>query len=716
MTGIVSESRNQRNGSSNGNGSYPAAVAATPATRSRVSRRKRWLGNPPTDPGVLIRIGEGRLALGDTDLQDTDRVADAQQQIEGTSGRIKFQFRNPLKLSDNARSAAFSLVAIAGARAVTYCADLSPSKVANVFQLYLALIPNASDLSQAASYRRGLVEAACAVSDASNRDLALRQAQARLKTLKLEMPIADMRTLADELLGANAMLTPQLLAGQYLESLASSQLPEQRRLHFCQGTFFAWNGKFWTEMEDAVCEAKLTQFLQTVQRVSVTRKLVKDVEINLKGMALLELEKRQFPRWIESLDPLVTKPSTKLVFQNGIVDEADLLQGDIDDFDWNPTLRGHDPRNFALMCLPYVFDPAAECPLWLRTLGEIFPTEGPGDHRIELLQEFMAWSLLNDPHGLEHFLVLVGDGSNGKSTILDIWTELLGLSNVSHIPLDELFNDFRAIELEGKLANIANDMNYVSKVAEGRLKQLVSREPVSANRKNKSAVTLYPMAKLIFACNELPTFTDRTDGIWRRIIVMPFLRQFSGAALDPRRKDDLKKELPGIFLWAMKGAQRLVRQGRFTECARCSAAVAEHRTNSNPIALFLSEDCVLGPQHTIRKEDLYNHFKKWCEENNHRPLCREKFGAAVLRQGVSKGRESAGIRKPTYVGVTLSAWATMPQPVPDENCSDEVEEHDTCGADSGGHSALDPGPDASGIEVGGVAGCLAAECNGNSDP
>ena len=131
---------------------------------------------------------------------------------------------------------------------------------------------------------------------------------------------------------------------------------------------------------------------------------------------------------------------------------------------------------------------------------EIFPLECDDDNRIAVLQEFMGLTLFPNQMRHEKFLITVGHGANGKSTILRVWEQMLGPQNVTHVPLDALGGEFRLHEMMGKLANIASDMKRMEKMEEGRLKELVSGEPLQVNRKFKSPLTMVPTARLIFAC------------------------------------------------------------------------------------------------------------------------------------------------------------------------------------------------------------------------
>ena len=79
-----------------------------------------------------------------------------------------------------------------------------------------------------------------------------------------------------------------------------------------------------------------------------------------------------------------------------------------------PNLQPHDARVFATSALRYDYDPSATCPLWETTIREILPLRGPEDHRVDVLQEFLGYSLLVGDFRFEKFLVLVGSGANGK--------------------------------------------------------------------------------------------------------------------------------------------------------------------------------------------------------------------------------------------------------------------------------------------------------------
>jgi len=232
---------------------------------------------------------------------------------------------------------------------------------------------------------------------------------------------------------------------------------------------------------------------------------------------------------------------------------------------------------------------------------------------------------------------------------------------VTHVPLDALGAEFRLFEMMGKLANIASDMKRMDKMEEGRLKELVSGEPLQVNRKFKAPLTMVPTARLIFACNELPPINDRSDGIWRRMIAMPFNRQFSEAERDLDRAERLRAELPGIFNWALAGAMRLFEQGGFTRCQVCAHCAGEHRQHSDSFLEFWEELVEVGDGKRVSTDEFYQAYVQYCQNNGRYPKGNAEIGKQILRKpGVSKARRSVGDRKYEYRGIGLHASARRP--------------------------------------------------------
>lgn len=321
-------------------------------------------------------------------------------------------------------------------------------------------------------------------------------------------------------------------------------------------------------------------------------------------------------------------------------------------------LRPHTPEWFSTVCLAYSYDPKARCPLWERMLLRNLS----GDlERIALLQEFIGLCLSRSTD-FQKFLMLLGEGGTGKSSVLAGIIALLGMPNISSVALERFGERFALFQMLGKLANVCAEIGETDKVAEGILKALTSGDPHEFERKGRDCITAVPTARLVFSTNNFPRFTDRTGGIWRRLILVPFNEVIPDhekvVGMDKPEWWQQQGELPGLLNWAIEGLRRLRQQGRFTESAVVKTTVAEYRQESNPAAIFL-QDHYRENEHGLEpKSEVYERYQQWCAKTSHRPLTDANFAREVSRQfpRVTQERPRVG-GKPVrcWVGITRGA-------------------------------------------------------------
>src|SRR5262249_32721212 len=160
----------------------------------------------------------------------------------------------------------------------------------------------------------------------------------------------------------------------------------------------------------------------------------------------------------------------------------------------------------------------------------------------------------------------------------------------------------------------------LDKVAEGQLKAFVSGDPIEFERKFKAPFTAKPTARQVLATNNPPQFSDKSDGPWRRMLLLRFVVQIPEAervaGMDSVEYWQKAGELSGILNWALAGLHELRQARRFTVPAACQEDVEKLRTDSNPARRFLEEHYQAGADE-VSAADLYAAYRKWCSENGH---------------------------------------------------------------------------------------------------
>ncbi len=276
-------------------------------------------------------------------------------------------------------------------------------------------------------------------------------------------------------------------------------------------------------------------------------------------------------------------------------------------------VRPHRREDFLEKVLPWDYEPGAECPRWERALEEYFP----GDQRDEpaALQEFAGYVAL--PHArFKKALVLYSlDSDTGKSVLPFLLMHLVGQAQTCSLPVDKMDDPIARAVLVGKQLNVVSELPIERALADDGFKALVStEEPVFINQKFLPAFMYVPTAKHVFATNALPRMSAAVENILPRLLIVPFTRVFAGEDKDERLQEQLLKEMPGILLWAIAGAKRLVeRRGRFVPPVSAAVLFAEMRNDANPAIAFMRERLIVDGdgKSAIPLARLVDVFNRW---------------------------------------------------------------------------------------------------------
>jgi putative DNA primase/helicase len=395
--------------------------------------------------------------------------------------------------------------------------------------------------------------------------------------------------------------------------------PDGLGLRFYRGEWLRFDGRIYAPLPDAELQSHLVTYLRTTPaRQCTTLKLVKNILMHVQAVCVIPASTALPAIWTGTQ----WNPAPYcLVFTNGILDVAALLNASS-----NQVLTRHIPTFVSTARLSFDFDASARCPRWLRFLKQILPDAASR----RLLKEIFGYCLTSDT-SLQKFFLFEGIGANGKGVVMRIMTRLLGDANISNLPLEMFGAPHDLIVTLGKLVNLTSDMGDLDRVAEGMLKQFTGDDTMHFNPKYRQPFSAKPTAKLVIAANTRPPFRDRSEGVWRRLIILPFRTSILPEKQNPDLTDELTTELSGILNWAVAGGYDLRRRRRFLESAVGIEAKEEFRLESNPARRFLMEHCraeVSGEELTTL---LYQAYAGFCKEHGFKPLNETHFGRELHR-------------------------------------------------------------------------------------
>lgn len=331
------------------------------------------------------------------------------------------------------------------------------------------------------------------------------------------------------------------------------------------------------------------------------------------------------------------------------------------------TLRPHDPADFITKLAPVTFEPEATCGRWCRFIDEIMESD---QDLVDFLQRFVGLCLSG--RAIERlFAIFYGSGANGKTTFINVILALLGDYGVAVDPAlfvaqrDASAASPELVRLAGARFVSASELPEGGRLSTALLKRWSGNDPVTARALYCDVVSFLPTWKLGFATNHLPVVRDDSEGFWDRLHQVPFAARFDGLRRDADLGNKLSEELSGILNWALDGFDRWQANG-LNRPDRISSATSDYRADSDIIAAFIAERCVIADQSKVQATLLYATFTAWAKANGERWSPTSRSFRSTLRKRGFADRKSHG--NAVFDGIGLLDEQHLQHP---ENTNDE---------------------------------------------
>ena len=312
--------------------------------------------------------------------------------------------------------------------------------------------------------------------------------------------------------------------------------------------------------------------------------------------------------------------------------------------------------------LPVAYNPEAKQPVrWLSFLdGLLYPEDIP------TLQEFIGYCLIPSNAG-QRMLILKGSGGEGKSQIGSMLAGLFG-SNMKDGSIGKISeNPFARADLEHTLLMVDDDMRMDALRQTNYVKSIVTAQgKMDLERKGRQSYQGWMYARLLaFSNGDLQALYDRSEGFYRRQLMLTTRPKRPGRKDDPYLSRKLGAELEGILLWAFAGLQRLAANDfHFTESERVvESREAVKHSGSNIFAFLESEGYIRRrAEGSISSRDLYSVYRLWCDENGCIPMKPRTFSDTMVTHAgkyrleyCNKVTNAAGRRVWGFLGIEAVA-------------------------------------------------------------
>lgn len=363
--------------------------------------------------------------------------------------------------------------------------------------------------------------------------------------------------------------------------------------HEESGQVYNWNGKFY----QPALESRVGEF--------VTTELGPNPETGVKRVHRVEF--MDFLR-ITNIKPNAFFMSERLHYKincnNGIVDIP------------NGEILPHNSTYPFRYLLPYDYDPEAKCPNFMSFLRDVCVND---KELINIIQEYLGYCIAGGPILKHKSLFLDGDGSNGKSTFVEILKLVIGSENYCSLSLSDLKDPNNRFMMTEKLVNIGEENDKKSLMNSSQFKVMAAGGDTTAKKLWVDTFTFKNKTKFILLCNGMPITDDRSGGLKRRLLIIPFKAEFSEKKgnIDVNILDKMRGELSGILNFSIKGFQRLEQNKyEFSNSEQAEIQLEEYELENNTAYAFMKEhlDITNDSEDYERKDTVYAKYQMYCKD------------------------------------------------------------------------------------------------------
>lgn len=416
-------------------------------------------------------------------------------------------------------------------------------------------------------------------------------------------------------------------------------------LRYCEelGGWLAWNGASWTRDES-----------EAVRRAMEVASALLRLAVERHEAALTSEDRALADRYLAHARKSQSEPSVRRAL--ALAHHLEPTPCDANAFDRDPDLinfangtldlktfelRAHRREDMLTRTLRIAFDPRAAAPMWERFLGEILP-----DEEIRaFVQRFCGYCLTG--HTTEQCLIVLwGDGSNGKSTLVEALRHAFGpyaleaAGETFLVSRKGRSTDNKLADLRGVRLVTSSESGEGGRLDETLVKRATGGDELTANHLYAPTFRFHPNFKLWMSTNHKPEIVGQDLGIWRRLRLVPFT-----VTIAPERRDldlgaKLDAEAAGILAWAVEGCRQW-RVAGLNPPDAVLAATADWRAEANDVAAFVVDRCVWGDFAKVKAGALYAAYREWAASQGCEPVSAKAFGQRVAGLGYRSDRTNA---------------------------------------------------------------------------
>lgn len=332
-------------------------------------------------------------------------------------------------------------------------------------------------------------------------------------------------------------------------------------------------------------------------------------------------------------------------------------------------LLEHGPDKMFLSKIPVDFRKDADCPKIKEFVKDVVD-----DSNFELIQELFGYCLYRG-YDLNKAFMFLGEGSNGKTTLINLLAEFLGEENVESQSLHDILTDsYAKAKLHRRLVNVDADISNEVLKDTSNFKKLTGEDPVSARHPYGKGFKFRNHAKLVFSANDLPRTRDDSMGFFRRWILIDFPYTFTEKEDDGCKdieKDILERltdpeEMSGLLNWAIEGLKRILEEESFSTKGSADHTKERWIMKSDTLAAFIESRVEVHVGSELPTDDFFEYYSRFCQERDVTPHDAATVGKRLQKlvpKAKKRRKRIDGDRVAHYLNIKVESEAGVKEDV-----------------------------------------------------
>lgn len=332
-------------------------------------------------------------------------------------------------------------------------------------------------------------------------------------------------------------------------------------------------------------------------------------------------------------------PDTWINFKNGMLDVNTM------------ELLPHSPEYFSMNQIPHDFKQIYKQDLEKYPYSQQFLKTSLNVPDIDTVFQYMGICLTHTTV-YQIFLLLKGEGANGKSLLIDMFNAVIGEQNVSSLSMEKLTQRFFSSQLVFKLCNTCADISKVTIEDDAELKKIIGGDMLQTEFKGKDSFSFRPYAKMLFSANRFPHVNDRSNGFKRRLRVIEMNKNTKEK--DIYLKEKTLQELDFWVYMAVQGLKKVLTQHDVYESENSKKVKENIHKESDSVYAFISDCLTRVEGMNIKRSEMFKEYDLYCFKNERIRLKKKTFFEEMTAKGIiPKRKNDEGY---IYENYAFSVW------------------------------------------------------------